>query len=146
MVVSRCLLLMSIPDLGTFYRFYYSYKEGGSRVHAKARHLDQLSEKIPGEDWWVTVSVRKAGHTWAGFCFRAIIDIQKATMRIQGSYIPSAISASNRFSGDFPGNLDSHSIHPGFKKEGSDWFATFNPRVKRMFNISLVYSFMHERY
>jgi WD40 repeat protein len=32
------------------------------------------------------------------------------------------------------------------KKEGSDWFAIFNPNVKRVLDVSLVHTLMHERY
>ena len=35
---------------------------------------------------------------------------------------------------------------PELKKEGSDWFAIFNPKVKRVLDVSLVHTLMHERY
>ena len=33
-----------------------------------------------------------------------------------------------------------------YKKEGSDWFALFNPRTKRVLDVSLVHTLMHERF
>ncbi|KAG6902162.1 hypothetical protein C0995_003636 [Termitomyces sp. Mi166 len=44
----------------------------------------------------------------------------------------------------FPDDLDIHTISPEFKKEGSDWFAIFNPGVKRVLDVSLVHTLMHE--
>jgi glucose repression regulatory protein TUP1 len=37
-------------------------------------------------------------------------------------------------------------VPPELKKEGSDWFAIFNPKVKRVLDVSLVHTLMHERY
>lgn len=31
------------------------------------------------------------------------------------------------------------------KKDGSDWFAVFNPKVKRVLDVNLVHTLMHER-
>jgi len=45
----------------------------------------------------------------------------------------------------FPDDLDIHSVAPELKKEGSDWFAIFNPKVKRVLDVSLVHTLMHER-
>ncbi|KAG6879425.1 hypothetical protein C0992_002691 [Termitomyces sp. T32_za158] len=42
----------------------------------------------------------------------------------------------------FPDDL---SVPPEFRREGSDWFAVFNPRIKRSLDISLVHSFHHAR-
>jgi len=36
-------------------------------------------------------------------------------------------------------------IPVGLKIEGSDWFAVFNPKVKRVLNINLVHTLYHER-
>jgi len=47
---------------------------------------------------------------------------------------------------NFPEEFDVHNISPEFKKEGSDWFAIFNPKVKRVLDVSLVHTLMHERY
>jgi general transcriptional corepressor TUP1 len=38
-----------------------------------------------------------------------------------------------------------HNILPEFKKEGNDWFAIFNPKVKRVLDVTLVHTLMHER-
>ncbi|KAF5375675.1 hypothetical protein D9615_009336 [Tricholomella constricta] len=44
----------------------------------------------------------------------------------------------------FPDDLDIHSVPPELKKEGSDWFAIFNPTTKRVLDVSLVHTLMHE--
>lgn len=48
--------------------------------------------------------------------------------------------------GGFLDDLDPHNVPPELKKEGSDWFAVFNPKVKRVLDVSLVHTLMHERY
>ena len=48
--------------------------------------------------------------------------------------------------GSFPDDLDPHNVPAELKKEGSDWFAIFNPKVKRVLDVSLVHTLMHERY
>ncbi len=40
-------------------------------------------------------------------------------------------------------DLDIHSIPPELKKEASDWFAVFNPKIERTLDISLVHTLMH---
>ena len=45
----------------------------------------------------------------------------------------------------FPDEIDLQSIPDSLKKEGSDWFAVFNSNVKRVLNVSLVHTFVHER-
>ncbi|RDB30834.1 Transcriptional repressor rco-1 [Hypsizygus marmoreus] len=44
----------------------------------------------------------------------------------------------------FPDDLDIHNVPPELKKEGSDWFAIFNPGTKRVLDVSLVHTLMHE--
>ncbi|KAH0826662.1 WD40-repeat-containing domain protein [Lanmaoa asiatica] len=51
-------------------------------------------------------------------------------------------NASN--GGQFPDDLDPHNVPPELKKEGSDWFAVFNPKVKRVLDVTLVHTLMHE--
>jgi glucose repression regulatory protein TUP1 len=46
----------------------------------------------------------------------------------------------------FPGDLDPYSVPAELKKEGSDWFVLFNPKVKRELDVSLIHTLMHERY
>ncbi|KIJ62150.1 hypothetical protein HYDPIDRAFT_30699 [Hydnomerulius pinastri MD-312] len=46
--------------------------------------------------------------------------------------------------GQFPDDLDPHNVPPELKKEGSDWFAVFNPKVKRVLDVALVHTLMHE--
>jgi len=45
----------------------------------------------------------------------------------------------------FPQDLDRSTLPPEFEKEGSDWFATFNPKAKRVLGISLVHTLAHDR-
>ena len=47
--------------------------------------------------------------------------------------------------GVFPEDLDIHTIPPEYKREGSDWYVVFNPKVKRILDVQLVHTFMHER-
>jgi len=44
----------------------------------------------------------------------------------------------------FPEDLDIHAIPPEYKREGSDWCAVFNPKVKRVLDVQLVHILMHE--
>ncbi|KAG5635710.1 hypothetical protein H0H81_010335 [Sphagnurus paluster] len=43
----------------------------------------------------------------------------------------------------FPEELTLASVPPEYRKEGSDWFAIFNPRVKRSLDINLVHNLSH---
>jgi len=36
-------------------------------------------------------------------------------------------------------------VPPEHKKEGTDWFAIFNPRARRQLEVSLVHTLMHAR-
>lgn len=45
----------------------------------------------------------------------------------------------------FPDDLDIHSVPPEFRKEGSDWLALFNPKVKRVLDVNLMHTLAHER-
>jgi len=47
--------------------------------------------------------------------------------------------------GGFPDEIDPHIVPPELKKEGSDWFMVFNGKVKRVLDVSLVHTLMHER-
>ena len=64
---------------------------------------------------------------------------------------PNALSSTTTTGAttNFPEEFDVHNnIPPEFEKEeGSDWFAIFfNPKVKRVLDVSLVHTLMHERY
>ncbi|KDQ58593.1 hypothetical protein JAAARDRAFT_155131 [Jaapia argillacea MUCL 33604] len=54
---------------------------------------------------------------------------------------PTAGPASNGFSFE---DLDPLNIPPELKKEGSDWFAVFNPKVKRVLDVELIHTLTHE--
>ncbi|RDB30643.1 Transcriptional repressor tup12 [Hypsizygus marmoreus] len=43
----------------------------------------------------------------------------------------------------FVEDLTLNNVPPEFRKEGSDWFAVFNPRIKRTLDISLVHTLIH---
>ena len=47
--------------------------------------------------------------------------------------------------GAFPEELDINNVPSDYKKEGQDWYAVFNPKVKRVLDVQLVHNFMHER-
>ena len=59
------------------------------------------------------------------------------------SSLPPVNNTSN--GGQFPDDLDPQLVPPELKKEGSDWFAVFNPKVKRVLDVALVHTLMHER-
>jgi len=42
-------------------------------------------------------------------------------------------------------DVDINSVPPEHKKEGTDWFAIFNPRATRQLEVSLVHTLMHEK-
>ena len=44
----------------------------------------------------------------------------------------------------FPDDIDIHTISPEHKREGTDWFALFNQKVKRVLDVNLVHTLMHE--
>ena len=44
----------------------------------------------------------------------------------------------------FPEKFNVENILPEFKKE-DDWFAIFNPKVKRVPDVTLVHTLVHER-
>ncbi|KAI0322872.1 WD40-repeat-containing domain protein [Amylostereum chailletii] len=50
------------------------------------------------------------------------------------------INPNNSFLDD----LDPHTAPPEYKTEGNDWFAVFNPKVKRVLNVQLVHTLTHE--
>ncbi|GLB45183.1 putative anaphase-promoting complex subunit 4 WD40 domain [Lyophyllum shimeji] len=49
----------------------------------------------------------------------------------------------NTNSQTFPEELSLSTVPPEYRKEGSDWFAVFNPRVKRSLDITLVHTLIH---
>jgi glucose repression regulatory protein TUP1 len=61
---------------------------------------------------------------------------------------PSAPSAPPSSQGGmanpFPDEMDIHTIAPEYKREGADWYAIFNPKVKRMLDVQLVHTVVHE--
>lgn len=59
-----------------------------------------------------------------------------------GSMVPVS---SGPNSGQFPDDLDPHNVPAELKKEGADWFAVFNPKVKRVLDVNLLHTLIHER-
>jgi general transcriptional corepressor TUP1 len=46
-----------------------------------------------------------------------------------------------------PEEFNAHTKIPAeFKKEGNDWSVIFNPKVKRVLDVTLVHTLMHERF
>lgn len=58
---------------------------------------------------------------------------------------PDSIVPLGFESGSFPDDLDSHNVLAELK-EGYGWSVVFNPKVKRMLDVSLVHTLMHEKY
>lgn len=46
---------------------------------------------------------------------------------------------------EFLDGIDPANCPPELKKEGSDWFAVWNPKVKRVLDVNLVHTLSHER-
>jgi len=61
-------------------------------------------------------------------------------MDTSGSLAPISENSS------FLDELDPLSVPSELKKEGSDWFAIFNPKIKRALDVNLVHTLHHERY
>ncbi|KAJ7019869.1 chromatin associated protein [Mycena alexandri] len=57
---------------------------------------------------------------------------------------PPPPPAQQSYLNDFLNNLELSTIHPDWKKEGSDWFVIYNPKVKRTLDVSLIHTFIHE--
>ncbi|PBK61591.1 WD40 repeat-like protein [Armillaria solidipes] len=57
-----------------------------------------------------------------------------------GSLMPTNTSGT----GSFLDDIDPQNVPQELKKEGSDWFALFNPKVKRVLDVNLVHTLMHE--
>lgn len=64
---------------------------------------------------------------------------QNSSVDSSGSLAPISENSS------FLDELDPHSVPPELKKEGSDWFAIFNPKIKRALDVNLVHTLHHER-
>ncbi|KAF9225758.1 WD40 repeat-like protein [Gyrodon lividus] len=64
----------------------------------------------------------------------------------QSSSVSASLApvSSSSNGGQFPEDLDPQHVPPEFKREGSDWFAVFNPKVKRVLDVTLVHTLMHE--
>lgn len=45
----------------------------------------------------------------------------------------------------FLGDMDPVNVPPDMKKGGDDWFAVFYPKVKRVLDVSLVHTPMHDK-
>jgi glucose repression regulatory protein TUP1 len=40
-------------------------------------------------------------------------------------------------------DLTLQNVPPEFRKEGSDWYAVYNPKVKKSLDVNLVHTFNH---
>lgn len=58
------------------------------------------------------------------------------------SYSGPSPSSTN---GAFLDDLNPENLPPDLKKEGSDWFAIFNPKLKRVLDVNLMQTLSHER-
>ncbi|KIK68449.1 hypothetical protein GYMLUDRAFT_215061 [Collybiopsis luxurians FD-317 M1] len=55
-----------------------------------------------------------------------------------------AVVPINTPGGGFPDDIDLASLPPEYKREGTDWFIMYNPKVEKAFNIGLTHTLMHE--
>ena len=58
---------------------------------------------------------------------------------------PDQQVVSTSSTGGFPDDLDIHTLPAEYKRDGTDWFAIFNPNQKRVLDVQLVHTLMHER-
>lgn len=56
----------------------------------------------------------------------------------------SVAAANGSIPALFLDEIDPSTLPPDLKKEGSDWFAAFNPKTKRVLDVSLVHTLAHE--
>ncbi|KAJ6472285.1 chromatin associated protein [Mycena vitilis] len=57
----------------------------------------------------------------------------------------TALDPSSSISNNSSNNANTLAgVHPEWKKEGSDWFVVYNPKVKRTLDVGLVHTFIHE--
>ena len=71
---------------------------------------------------------------------------QPSSSHASSPALVSALVPLGSESRSFLDDIDPHNVPPGLGKEGGDWFASFNPEVKRVLDVSLMYTLMHERY
>ncbi|KAL1642104.1 general transcription repressor [Diplodia intermedia] len=57
---------------------------------------------------------------------------------------PNALAASTPNVGNTLAELDPEHVDERFKREGGDWFAIFNPRVRRVLDVNLVHTLPHQ--
>ncbi|KAL0262109.1 general transcription repressor [Diplodia seriata] len=57
---------------------------------------------------------------------------------------PNALAASTPNVGNTLAELDPDHVDERFKREGGDWFAIFNPRVRRVLDVNLVHTLPHQ--
>ena len=43
-------------------------------------------------------------------------------------------------------HAEAEAVAPEHKKQGPDWYALFNPEVKRSLDVNLIHTLTHERY
>ncbi|KAF8830385.1 hypothetical protein HHX47_DHR2000616 [Lentinula edodes] len=55
-----------------------------------------------------------------------------------------AVVPINTPGGGFPDEADLASLPAEYKREGTDWFIVYNPKVEKVFNVNLVHTLMHE--
>lgn len=57
---------------------------------------------------------------------------------------PNALAATTPNVGNTLAELDPEHVDERFKREGQDWFAIFNPRVRRVLDVNLVHTLPHQ--
>jgi hypothetical protein len=76
-----------------------------------------------------------------------LLDQSGPTIAVQGSSGAGSSTAQDPISSatSFPDDLDLRNVPPDMKKEGSDWFVEFNPKVKKALDVRLVHALNHKK-
>lgn len=104
-------------------------ERGGDREREREREGDREREAYRFED---KVVPKEAGTSRAE---------RMASLTPSASPQPSAPSPQAMLS-----DLDPENVSRELKKEGSDWFAVWSSQTKRVLDVGLVHTFVHERY
>ncbi|KAF8131852.1 WD40-repeat-containing domain protein, partial [Boletus edulis] len=153
----------SLPPL-----VYYSHEEGRGHGHQRDREREpplevrdpkrMKTERMQGDNsdhyrpLLLPKPLRKLPMSplpplWVGTTLRRSGKPTPSGATKQPSTLSSLAPVNNTSGGgQFPGDLGLGNILPlaGLTKRGNDWFATFNPKVKRVLDVALVHTLKHD--
>ncbi|KAJ3898590.1 WD40-repeat-containing domain protein [Lentinula edodes] len=89
----------------------------------------------PGSSHGLPLSSHPAGSSSAG---------PSPMMDVHPPANNGAVVPINTPGGGFPDEADLASLPAEYKREGTDWFIVYNPKVEKVFNVNLVHTLMHE--